>query len=1061
MPSVELRQYLRNRGGRNGGHNEAFESFLKDALLLFDLRVSAEEYWEGTPPGVRPRIEPHRYTAARKNNALPLEWDSVDQILCSSEDHPPETLISYIARHHALIVQHIAEHMRHILTREREKTPLARVQMMDAHCMRWLLRQPGRTTIEKAGTEQRILSVVRREQFNTLENRVLKDYILRCIPLVQAYLNEYKVLFPTDPDVRSVLYFGHLCQSISEMEVFSQIADLTSFPYPNYVLLQDRFYSQVWNGYKRVIQFARVAEALWDNRVGLSFCLASIREESMWQKENSAHHHTQLWVNPLDGYQKKYIEGPECDTPVHSTADDTLLRSRKHMSHFPVLTENGIAIIDLHDDRITANALVISDLCHPNARPSISKTLYPMPAEGNQLVRLSEILKNLFPRRMDETANSAIDRHQKYQKYAQDFFISLFGELRAEQNDRRIEKVILLVPDDWPPSVQERLIQACSVLGRNRITLLWRSVATVLGATEIIEPICRERRWNPTSVSVVDFRSDQTVLRTTLSFIWSDQEHRYIPQRKSYLSESHNPQVYFCCRTTKFSTRTLQDFAEERRATPILLTGNVPSEYRRMPQPNIWVEPETTWWQHAGAIRFAEKKLDEILFYDALEPMWIVGIDNEHPGQIVSKSMVKGDAEFPGGQVLEDELPQGLLSIPEGQTSVAFYLHVGSSLTDDTRLHEYLQKNPHAQVSHNPIPLAGTIRVTPGQGIAVVTIAKNEVFEKDIVLDYVNNMHLGESTIRTLQDKLNIQNFPPSSAIVEAYPRNSDHWKRAFHAITECLNRNSVLGFDKNKNIFSHAIRKTTLQANESELHKLDRLNVFGNTPKKNRPQDITEQDVHKFIKLLCEGLNEDDAIRHIAWTYRGNHPSIREIVENVLEEYSTKKNTIHTISTEKISLLSNCLPDKQNDTKNFLKKCATILQHRLKNKVVNNYDFRLFYNLLQFTPDYFDRVSYEAKHARCVMENIIWYLSQNEESETRQRDCLRAFIYFLRIRKKHWSFLRQEETDEWSMSDLYSELYELIPYYENPGGVYEKTCTFAFEFLIGEGSLEGLLAID
>ena len=65
---------------------------------------------------------------------------------------------------------------RRVLRRTRERVPLDRVQEMDRRSMQWLVRQPGRNILERAGSSQRIHAVTRRENFDTPENRVFHAY---------------------------------------------------------------------------------------------------------------------------------------------------------------------------------------------------------------------------------------------------------------------------------------------------------------------------------------------------------------------------------------------------------------------------------------------------------------------------------------------------------------------------------------------------------------------------------------------------------------------------------------------------------------------------------------------------------------------------------------------------------------------------------------------------------------------------------------------------------------------------------------------------------------------
>ena len=94
-----------------------------------------------------------------------------------NEEDPRMAEIVRQARDLAPIVRDVEKRIRRVLRRHRELTPLDRVQEMDRASMVWLSRQPGRQIAERAGASQRILATVRHENFDTLENRVLRAWL--------------------------------------------------------------------------------------------------------------------------------------------------------------------------------------------------------------------------------------------------------------------------------------------------------------------------------------------------------------------------------------------------------------------------------------------------------------------------------------------------------------------------------------------------------------------------------------------------------------------------------------------------------------------------------------------------------------------------------------------------------------------------------------------------------------------------------------------------------------------------------------------------------------------
>lgn len=73
-------------------------------------------------------------------------------------------------------LERLLGHLRRRMGRSRELVPLSRVRELDPTCIRRNVHLPGRTLMEKAGPRQRLLAVVRRERFDTMENRFLRRF---------------------------------------------------------------------------------------------------------------------------------------------------------------------------------------------------------------------------------------------------------------------------------------------------------------------------------------------------------------------------------------------------------------------------------------------------------------------------------------------------------------------------------------------------------------------------------------------------------------------------------------------------------------------------------------------------------------------------------------------------------------------------------------------------------------------------------------------------------------------------------------------------------------------
>jgi hypothetical protein len=266
---------------------DSYDEFLIKVWDFFSLRVAAEQYYKE-----------HKYVAFSPHGALPISWEDLRDIWKSSG--PPEQPITLIAKRNYNDVNSLIRNLRKVLNRVRQKVAIARVQQVDAHCLRWLTRQPGRSAAEKGGSRQEILGVVRVENYNTLENRVLKDFVQRCIALATMYLRRYDVApYHDHVNVRAVVRFKNLCIGGLSVPELENVSDIREFPQPNYVLQQDRLYSKIWSSYCDILRQEDVAEKLWNKRDEIDDLYDRCSSGIPIHCSATAKYCTPLWVNPL------------------------------------------------------------------------------------------------------------------------------------------------------------------------------------------------------------------------------------------------------------------------------------------------------------------------------------------------------------------------------------------------------------------------------------------------------------------------------------------------------------------------------------------------------------------------------------------------------------------------------------------------------------------------------------------------------------------------------------------------------------------------------------------
>jgi hypothetical protein len=170
-----------------------------------------------------------------------------------------------IVRHAAVLARTLDEldrAPRRILRRTHQHIPVSRVQELDRRAMTWLVRQPGETLAERAGDRQRILAVAREENFDTLENRVLRAYAALGQQVAREYLERNRVKRWTRR-ARKVDEFGRRCRRLSRDLAAKGVRVAEPGVTPNFVLQQNVKYHRVWNAWIELLAHNQVRDDLW------------------------------------------------------------------------------------------------------------------------------------------------------------------------------------------------------------------------------------------------------------------------------------------------------------------------------------------------------------------------------------------------------------------------------------------------------------------------------------------------------------------------------------------------------------------------------------------------------------------------------------------------------------------------------------------------------------------------------------------------------------------------------------------------------------------------------
>ena len=191
--------------------------------------------------------------------------DFFDQ-LAKEPDEPRKSLIVDIAQNMRSHLTEVVATARKILLRERKPVPIPRMQESDTYCLRWYVRQPGRTFAEKAGNKQRLLAVVRREFYNTLENQVLKDFLVRSKKEAVRYLQNEAgdPRFFDSTRARDVRAYKSVCRRLHYETFFETISLPSPGTRPNYVLQNDDRYRKVWSWYVKLLRRVEEHDQIWD-----------------------------------------------------------------------------------------------------------------------------------------------------------------------------------------------------------------------------------------------------------------------------------------------------------------------------------------------------------------------------------------------------------------------------------------------------------------------------------------------------------------------------------------------------------------------------------------------------------------------------------------------------------------------------------------------------------------------------------------------------------------------------------------------------------------------------
>jgi hypothetical protein len=191
-------------------------------------------------------------------------WQELRRRWTEEGESTPPSMDAIVQHASALwrTVDELSRAPRRILRRTHQLIPVSRVQELDRRAMTWLVRQPGETLAERAGDQQRVLAVAREENFDTLENRVLRAYCELAAHAAKDYLELNRVKRLTTR-ARRVETFGRsirrLARHLAERGVRLAEPGVT----PNFVLQHNANYHKIWTSWQELLDRDRVLDELW------------------------------------------------------------------------------------------------------------------------------------------------------------------------------------------------------------------------------------------------------------------------------------------------------------------------------------------------------------------------------------------------------------------------------------------------------------------------------------------------------------------------------------------------------------------------------------------------------------------------------------------------------------------------------------------------------------------------------------------------------------------------------------------------------------------------------
>lgn len=287
---------------------------------------------------------------------------------------------------------YLLESPRNEIIRSHERMNIYQAREIDSAGIMEISRRPGRTVKEKVAVKPTILAVKREQGADTLENRLLKKYLIRLVNVLDERQKCFDELENEDSTL-SRLY--SVIRRWLKSEEAERIGKWQNLP-PNNILLHDKNYRKIWRGWQFLLDLDEMVLNDWNNIDRLLSVYIFWKTLSILQGKGS-----KILQSPLKfDYNKFEI----CNIPFES-ANCVRVEAEEYALE---INSNKITVIPKegkeHIIEIQFDKLIIENKVMPGALVTLSDADYVSLKLANSIDKISE----------NRTIPAGFEEEQKY-----------------------------------------------------------------------------------------------------------------------------------------------------------------------------------------------------------------------------------------------------------------------------------------------------------------------------------------------------------------------------------------------------------------------------------------------------------------------------------------------------------------------------------------------------------------------------------------------------------------------------------------------------------------------